>query len=93
MRWPPASSATRAIATPDADGCILRYARAEDVGAVHRVIVTIGNDGYVLAGHASYNLSTGAPMRTDALLRRFSTATESVLACRTQPGTVRIRRP
>lgn len=72
---------------PDADGCIRRLARAEDVGIVHRVVITCaprglmitnhapstpGNDGYVLMGHGNYSLSTWAPIRTNALQRRLS---------------------
>lgn len=35
------------------------------------MVITSGNDGYVLMGHGCYNLHTGAPMRSAALLRRF----------------------
>ena len=56
---------------PDADGCVLRCARSEDVGIVHRVVITMGGEGYLLMNHGTYNLSTWAPVKNSVLLRRL----------------------
>ena len=35
----------------------------EDVGIVHKVVITRGNEGYVLTSAGSYNLHTWSPIR------------------------------
>jgi DNA-directed RNA polymerase beta subunit len=43
----------------------MRYAKADDVGIVHRVVVTCGNEGYVLTNHSAYNLFSLSPVRPE----------------------------
>lgn len=45
----------------------LRHAKADDVGIVHRVVVTWGSEGhgYVLTHHSNYNLFTWSPVRPE----------------------------
>lgn len=45
----------------DSEAPTVRLAMAEDVGVVHRVVLTTGHDeGYVIVGTGAYNLHTWA---------------------------------
>lgn len=44
----------------------VRLAMADDVGIVHRIVLTTGHDeGYVIVGTGAYNLHTWAPVRLE----------------------------
>ena len=44
---------------------VVRYARGDDVGIVHRVNIICGTEGYVLLSTGCYNLHTGAVVRQE----------------------------
>ena len=76
-REPPAAESDGVAAMGGAtearpEEAISRAARLEDVGIVHRVVVTNGNDGYVITNHHSYSLATWAPIPLPVLVRRLT---------------------
>lgn len=44
---------------------IVRTAKADDTGLVHRVVVTCGSEGYVMATHGCYNLHSWSAVRQE----------------------------
>lgn len=71
------------------DGHILRCARAEDVGIVHRVVITTQNDGFVLLGHHSHCLASGAPITPAAIQKRLAAGDPTSLTIRITTAALR----
>ena len=55
---------------------ILRMAKADDTGLVHRVVVTSAGEGYVIATHGCYNLHTWSAVRQEHI--RIGRGTEPI---------------
>ena len=60
---------------------MVRCAKQDDIGVVHRVVITSGNEGYVLSTNGYYNLHSWSPVKQEHV--RLSNTT-------TDPITVRI---
>jgi DNA-directed RNA polymerase beta subunit len=67
---------------------ILRMAKADDTGLVHRVVVTSAGEGYVIATHGCYNLHTWSAVRQEHI--RIGRGTEPITVRIT---TVALREP
>ena len=61
----------------------------EDIGIVHRVVITTANDGYVLLNHGCYSLSTWAPVRPAAVQKRLGGGEPTTLTVRITTAALR----
>jgi DNA-directed RNA polymerase beta subunit len=66
-----------------AEETMVRSAKADDVGIVHRVVIINGNRGYVLTASGAYSLHTWTPVRREHIQQGLAGQT-------TEPITVRI---
>ena len=60
-----AATQSRDGAASTVDAPLVRLAKADDVGIVHRVVLTTGNDGYVFMAHGCYKLRTWSPVKLE----------------------------
>lgn len=67
----------------------VRHAKLDDVGIVHRVVITCGAEGYVLTNHNCYNLSTWSPVRPEHM--RFGSGRASAPLAPTPNESITIR--
>ena len=68
---------------------MVRCAKQDDIGVVHRVVITSGNEGYVLSTNGYYNLHSWSPVKQEHV--RLSNTTNDPITVRIT--TVSLREP